>query len=108
MLGDRDLSVVNAVFFLSVVGMNVFGLFVTSRLGSVFRAVLLTARTASVGGAALATQPCRRPMSPDSGGCRFLKHYPSNAMMRQSMSAEPLAVPRGPVDGVQLMNVALV
>lgn len=48
MLADRDVSIVNAFFFLAVVGMNVFGLFVTSKLGSVFRAVLLTARTASV------------------------------------------------------------
>ena len=47
-LADRDLSIANALFFLSVVGMNVFGLIVTRRLGSVFRAVLLTARTASV------------------------------------------------------------
>ena len=48
MLADRNLSIINALFFLSVIGINVFGLFVTSRLGSVFRAVLLTARTASV------------------------------------------------------------
>ena len=32
----------------SVVGLNVFGLMVTQTLGSVFRAVLLTTRTASV------------------------------------------------------------
>jgi hypothetical protein len=42
------INAVSALFFLSVVGMNVFGLFVTLTLGSVFRAVLLTARTALV------------------------------------------------------------
>lgn len=45
---NPGLNVVNLVFFLCVVGLNVFGLMVTTRLGSVFRAVLLTARTASV------------------------------------------------------------
>eukprot|EP00884_Botryococcus_braunii_P001948 jgi/Botrbrau1/11754/Bobra.0195s0079.1 len=44
------LSLVNGGFFLSVVGLNVFGLYVTQTLGSVFRAVLLTTRTASVWG----------------------------------------------------------
>ena len=41
-------NAVNMVFFWSVVGLNVFGLMVTQTLGSVFRAVLLTTRTASV------------------------------------------------------------
>jgi hypothetical protein len=40
---------VSALFFLSVVGMNIFGLYVALNLGSVFRAVLLTSRTALVG-----------------------------------------------------------
>ena len=42
------MNCVNGLFFLSVVGLNIFGLMVTSRLGSVFRAVLLTSRTALV------------------------------------------------------------
>ena len=42
------LSEVNMLFFWSVVGLNVFGLMVAQVLGSVFRAVLLTTRTASV------------------------------------------------------------
>eukprot|EP00884_Botryococcus_braunii_P001950 jgi/Botrbrau1/11756/Bobra.0195s0081.1 len=41
---------VSSLFFLSVVGMNIFGLFVALKLGSVFRAVLLTSRTALVWG----------------------------------------------------------
>jgi len=45
---NRSLNAVNWLFFLSVVGLNIFGLMVTSQLGSVFRAVLLTSRTASV------------------------------------------------------------
>ena len=45
---NRGMNCVNGLFFLSVVGLNVFGLMVTSRLGSVFRAVLLTSRTALV------------------------------------------------------------
>lgn len=45
---DDALSAVNMLFFWSVVGLNVFGLMVTQVLGSVFRAVMLTARTASV------------------------------------------------------------
>lgn len=48
LLKNPSLSAINALFFLSAVGLNIFGLMVTSRLGSVFRAVLLTARTASV------------------------------------------------------------
>ncbi len=46
---DDALNAVNLLFFWSVVGLNVFGLMVTQVLGSVFRAVMLTARTASVG-----------------------------------------------------------
>lgn len=45
---DDLLNAVNVLFFWSVVGLNVFGLMVTQVLGSVFRAVMLTARTASV------------------------------------------------------------
>ena len=45
---DDLLNSVNLLFFWSVVGLNVFGLLVTQVLGSVFRAVMLTARTASV------------------------------------------------------------
>ena len=45
---DDLLNGVNVLFFWSVVGLNVFGLMVTQVLGSVFRAVMLTARTASV------------------------------------------------------------
>ncbi|BDA48956.1 probable solute carrier family 35 member F6 at N-terminal half [Coccomyxa sp. Obi] len=45
---DDALNAVNMLFFWSVVGLNVFGLMVTQVLGSVFRAVMLTARTASV------------------------------------------------------------
>ena len=45
---DGMLNGVNVLFFWSVVGLNVFGLMVTQVLGSVFRAVMLTARTASV------------------------------------------------------------
>lgn len=41
-------GIVNAVFFVSVIGLNVFGVAVTCTLGSVFRAVLLTSRTALV------------------------------------------------------------
>ena len=49
MLWNSDaLNAVNTLFFWSVVGLNVFGLMVTQVLGSVFRAVMLTARTASV------------------------------------------------------------
>lgn len=49
MLWNNDLlNSVNVLFFWSVVGLNVFGLLVTQVLGSVFRAVMLTARTASV------------------------------------------------------------
>ena len=49
MLWNNDLlNSVNLLFFWSVVGLNVFGLLVTQVLGSVFRAVMLTARTASV------------------------------------------------------------
>lgn len=44
----KELAVVNGLFFLCVVGLNVFGVAVTCALGSVFRAVLLTARTALV------------------------------------------------------------
>ncbi|KAK9828122.1 hypothetical protein WJX81_007423 [Elliptochloris bilobata] len=43
-----SLNATNLLFFWSVVGLNVFGLMVTQTLGSVFRAVLLTTRTASV------------------------------------------------------------
>ena len=51
MLGSSAmLSGVNAAFMASVLGLNVFGLLVTSTLGSVFRAVLLTSRTALVSG----------------------------------------------------------
>ena len=46
---DDTLAGVNTLFFWSVVGLNIFGLIVTQILGSVFRAVMLTARTASVG-----------------------------------------------------------
>ena len=45
---DDILNAVNMLFFWSVVGLNIFGLLVTQILGSVFRAVMLTARTASV------------------------------------------------------------
>ena len=45
---SRLLNGINWAFFLSVVGLNIFGLMVTNHLGSVFRAVLLTSRTASV------------------------------------------------------------
>ena len=45
---SRLLNGINWAFFLSVVGLNISGLLVTSQLGSVFRAVLLTSRTASV------------------------------------------------------------
>lgn len=45
---DDVLNAVNTLFFWCVVGLNVFGLMVTQVLGSVFRAVMLTARTASV------------------------------------------------------------
>lgn len=45
---DDILNAVNMLFFWSVVGLNIFGLMVTQVLGSVFRAVMLTARTASV------------------------------------------------------------
>ena len=51
------MNCVNGLFFLSVVGLNIFGLMVTSRLGSVFRAVLLTSRTALV--SPLAPPPAR-------------------------------------------------
>ncbi|KAK9802798.1 hypothetical protein WJX73_007502 [Symbiochloris irregularis] len=43
-----SVGIVNAVFFASVIGLNIFGVAVTRALGSVFRAVLLTARTALV------------------------------------------------------------
>lgn len=55
------LSAVNAAFVASVVGLNVFGLLVTASLGSVFRAVLMTTRTASV-------CPAPRP------GCLWRRH----------------------------------
>ena len=42
------LLAVNTAFLACVIGLNVFGLLVTRSLGSVFRAVLLTTRTASV------------------------------------------------------------
>ena len=42
------LAAVNAAFVACVVGLNVCGLLVTRSLGSVFRAVLMTTRTASV------------------------------------------------------------
>ena len=45
---SRLLNGINWAFFLSVVGLNITGLLVTNQLGSVFRAVLLTSRTASV------------------------------------------------------------
>lgn len=45
---SRLLNGINWAFFLSVTGLNIFGLMVTNQLGSVFRAVLLTSRTASV------------------------------------------------------------
>ncbi len=51
------LNAVNMLFFWCVVGLNIFGLLVTQILGSVFRAVMLTARTASV-------RPRRPPSSP--------------------------------------------
>ncbi|EIE19006.1 hypothetical protein COCSUDRAFT_83596 [Coccomyxa subellipsoidea C-169] len=54
MLWNSDgLNAVNTLFFWSVVGLNVFGLMVTQVLGSVFRAVMLTARTASLLGFSL-------------------------------------------------------
>jgi hypothetical protein len=52
-----SLNAVNMLFFWSVVGLNVFGLMVTQTLGSVFRAVLLTTRTATVRAAG---RPARR------------------------------------------------
>lgn len=45
---NSTMSAINCFFFLSVIGLNIFGLMVTRRLGSVFRAVLLTSRTAAV------------------------------------------------------------
>lgn len=45
---SRLLNGINWAFFLSVIGLNIFGLMVTNHLGSVFRAVLLTSRTALV------------------------------------------------------------
>ena len=58
---DGTLNAVNMLFFWSVVGLNIFGLQVTQILGSVFRAVMLTARTASVRSAAL---PLGIPLKP--------------------------------------------
>ena len=43
-----QLSIVNGVYFASVVGLNIWGVQVTCMLGSLFRAVLLTTRTALV------------------------------------------------------------
>lgn len=54
---DDVLNGVSVLFFWSVVGLNVFGLMVTQVLGSVFRAVMLTARTASVRSTTLC-HPC--------------------------------------------------
>jgi hypothetical protein len=58
---DPLLAAVNAAFFWCVVGLNIFGLLVTQILGSVFRAVMLTARTASVRAPVLAPLPVLAP-----------------------------------------------
>lgn len=54
---SKDVAAVNAVFFTCVIGLNAFGLAVTCALGSVFRAVLLTTRTALVCPLPLLLQP---------------------------------------------------
>ncbi len=62
-----SLNAVNMLFFWSVVGLNVFGLMVTQTLGSVFRAVLLTTRTATVRPAG---RPARRSAAVQAPACR--------------------------------------
>lgn len=70
LLHSLPLSLVNAGFFFSVVGLNVFGLYVTQTLGSVFRAVLLTTRTATVPPPRPRTAPCPpAPPCPTSKLC---------------------------------------